>query len=250
MSRNGCRAACGTARQPGYLQSSPLDCSLHPSSYERGAPCTHTQDKPPTCFFTLKKNLHKHSSQHFLTLSETLSPLLCPQGIYLTNFELQASSSFQLTKIMFISDSFSRPDADMGLQKTYTSRGKSHKYYKTHQVPTHTHNTVRTAACNFSWCDFWERYFLLLHVLFSRFMWNYLQHYLQIFHIFFLSFYQLMDVTLPLLLLRAQWIQAVQVRTPCKTGATPRGEVCMKKKTNQPTSPSTSTKPTNDCLYR
>lgn len=112
------------------------------------------KDKPPTCFFTLKKNLHKHSSQHFLTLSETLSPLLCPQGIYLTNFELQASSSFQLTKIMLISDSFSRPDADMGLQKTYTSRGKSHKYYKTHQVPTHTHNTVRTAACNFSWCDF------------------------------------------------------------------------------------------------
>lgn len=142
------------------------------------------------------------------------------------------------------------PTQTWACRKPTQAEEKSHKYYKTHQVPTHTHNTVRTAACNFSWCDFWERYFLLLHVLFSRFVWNYLQHYLQIFHIFFLSFYQLMDVTLPLLLLRAQWIQAVQVRTPCKTGATPRGEVCMKKKTNQPTSPSTSTKPTNDCLYR
>lgn len=124
-----------------------------PPVFLRTRSALHTYTRQ-TCFFTLKKNLHKHSSQHFLTLSETLSPLLCPQGIYLTNFELQASSSFQLTKIMLISDSFSRPDADMGLQKTYTSRGKSHKYYKTHQVPTHTHNTVRTAACNFSWCDF------------------------------------------------------------------------------------------------
>ena len=51
---------------------------------------------------------------------------------------LQASSSFQLTKIMAISASFSRPDSDIGLWKTYTNT-----HIRTH-THTHTHTHTNT----------------------------------------------------------------------------------------------------------
>lgn len=43
----------------------------------------------------------------------------------------------------------------------------------------------------------------------------YLQHDLQVFHVSVLGLDQLMDVTLSLLLLGAERVQAVQVCTPC-----------------------------------
>lgn len=57
LSRNECRAACGTARPLGYLQSSPLACSPHSSSYKAGEPFKHIR---------VNRNLNKNRLLQFL----------------------------------------------------------------------------------------------------------------------------------------------------------------------------------------
>lgn len=52
--------------------------------------------------------------------------------------------------------------------------------------------------------------------LFSKTHLCYLQHYLQVCYVSVLGIDEFMDVALPLLLLRAQRVQAVQVCTPCR----------------------------------
>lgn len=120
---------------------------------------------------------------------------------------LQAISSFQLTKIMAISASFTRPDSDIGLWKTYT---KTH----THQ---YRHEAVR-------WLPHWILC-IFIYDLVSKTRVYHLQHYLKVFHVSLLSLDQLMDVTLSLLLLGAHRVQIVQVCTPCRGGGTHKRKV-------------------------
>ena len=124
---------------------------------------------------------------------------------------MQAISSFQLTKIMAISASFTRPDSDIGLWKTYTK--------------THTHTNTDMKQSDSKWLPHCTLCIFIYDLVSTTHVYH-LQHYLKVFHVSFLSLDQLMDVTLSLLLLRAQRVQVVQVCTPCRGGGTHKRKVC------------------------
>lgn len=96
----------------------------------------------------------------------------------------------------------------------------SHTLSSMWSADTLTHLILMINDCFATACDCTRSIYCVLyifiHELFSRTCVHYLQHYLQVFHVSFLSLYQLMDVTLSLLLLGAQWVQAVQICTPCR----------------------------------
>lgn len=114
-----------------------------------------------------------------------------------------------------------------GLMENLQDRNKdrekvkdSHTLSSMWSADTLTHLILMINDCFATACDCTRSIYCVLyifiHELFSRTCVHYLQHYLQVFHVSFLSLYQLMDVTLSLLLLGAQWVQAVQICTPCR----------------------------------
>lgn len=126
-SRSGCRAACGTAPRPGYLRSSAPACSPRPSSYEHAAPCAHVNTGSSVLLD--RQNPHRDDITTAVLDLSTIRVTARSRShslddIYFRSLVLQASSSFQLTKIMTISVSFTRPDASIGLWKTYRRSNK------------------------------------------------------------------------------------------------------------------------------
>lgn len=126
-SRSGCRVACGTAPRPEYPRSSAPACSPRPSSYEHAAPCTHVNTG--SSVFLDQQNPHRDDITTVVLDLSTIRVTARSRShslddIYFWSLVLQASSSFQLTKIMTISVSFTRPDASIGLWKTYRQKKK------------------------------------------------------------------------------------------------------------------------------
>lgn len=76
LNRNGCRAACWTARLPGCLRSSALGCCLHRSSCRDGEPCRNIN-----CCLNAHKQIYIFAQSEFTLSTATLMKHLIPVSV-------------------------------------------------------------------------------------------------------------------------------------------------------------------------
>lgn len=130
----------------------------------RSALHTYTRQTPNMLFYTEKKSAQTLFTAFPHAIRNTVASSL-PTRYLLDKFWVAGQQFLPVDKnhahLWLIQPARRRHGLAENLHK---QRKKPQILQNTPSPNSHTHNTVRTAACNFSWCDFWERYFLLVFV--------------------------------------------------------------------------------------